>query len=242
MMISRRSALLGLGAGIMSTAALASPIEVDTALVLLQDVSSSINDERFGLQSEGIAAAFASPEFHQALSQTAIGKIAVAYVQWAQGVHVASPTWTLIDSVDAAMRFAKHVRGINRMVAGGTGVLGALREAQKLLADCPYEPLRRVIDISSDGQEWLFGLGDMDEITRDAHAMDVPTQQLRDQILGMPGAPVTINAITMIGDEPDVTDWYQRNVIGGPGHFILEAKQPAEFPALFKRKILTEAV
>lgn len=56
---------------------------VDLELVIATDVSYSIDIEEARLQREGVAAAFLSREVGQAIRSGIIGKIAVAYIDFA---------------------------------------------------------------------------------------------------------------------------------------------------------------
>jgi hypothetical protein len=55
---------------------------VDLALVLAVDVSGSVNTERFELQRQGYAKAFASREVIQAIAAGENRAIAVTFVEW----------------------------------------------------------------------------------------------------------------------------------------------------------------
>ena len=51
---------------------------VDVALVLAVDVSLSVNDERFQLQRDGIAAAFETPDLAQAIASGPVASLNVS--------------------------------------------------------------------------------------------------------------------------------------------------------------------
>jgi Protein of unknown function (DUF1194) len=55
---------------------------VDLALVLAVDVSGSVNSERFELQRQGYAKAFASREIIEAIAAGENHAIAVTFVEW----------------------------------------------------------------------------------------------------------------------------------------------------------------
>ncbi len=54
----------------------------DVALVLVTDVSRSIDDREFQLEKPGYAAAFADPKVIAAIQGGPAGRIAVAYVEF----------------------------------------------------------------------------------------------------------------------------------------------------------------
>ncbi len=58
------------------------------ALVLVTDVSRSIDDSEFQLEKQGYAAAFADPRVIAAIQAGRHGRIAVAYVEFASSEQV----------------------------------------------------------------------------------------------------------------------------------------------------------
>ena len=61
---------------------------VDLTLVLVTDVSRSIDDAEFKLEKEGYASAFTSKQVIDAIQGGNIGAIAVAYVEFASSFEV----------------------------------------------------------------------------------------------------------------------------------------------------------
>src|SRR5690348_5142044 len=61
---------------------------VDLALVLVSDVSRSIDDSEFKLEKEGYAAAFTSRRVIEAIQGGTVGAIAVSYVEFASSFEV----------------------------------------------------------------------------------------------------------------------------------------------------------
>jgi nitric oxide reductase activation protein len=57
------------------------PTEVDLALVLAVDVSSSMDSDKQDLQRQGYVESFHSPLVHQAIRTGILGRIAVTYVE-----------------------------------------------------------------------------------------------------------------------------------------------------------------
>ena len=65
---------------------------VDMALVLVSDVSRSVDDSEFQMEKSGYAAAFNDPRVLAAIRGGAVGAIAVAYVEFAgTGTWCATP-------------------------------------------------------------------------------------------------------------------------------------------------------
>ena len=73
--------------------------QLDVALVIAVDVSSSMEGEEQGLQREGFIEAFRSSLVHDAIENGAYGRIAVTYMEWSgvKDQRVLVP-WTIIDS------------------------------------------------------------------------------------------------------------------------------------------------
>jgi hypothetical protein len=79
-------ACLGLSlACLWGGAVAASETTLDLALVLAVDVSSSMAPAEQALQRSGFIEAFRSPAVHKAIARGALGRVAVAYVEWSGG-------------------------------------------------------------------------------------------------------------------------------------------------------------
>src|SRR6201989_3397327 len=71
--------------------------DVDVALVLVTDVSRSIDDSEFKLEKDGYTSAFTNDKVMEAIKGGPIGKIAVAYVEFASSFEVRTVLdWTVI--------------------------------------------------------------------------------------------------------------------------------------------------
>ncbi len=84
--------------------------KLDLALVIAVDVSASIVPAEQQLQRSGFVEAFRSPLVHQAIRRGNLGRIAVAYVEWA-GKHdqkVVIP-WTVMEGRRDAVAFAARL-------------------------------------------------------------------------------------------------------------------------------------
>src|SRR3954453_7807502 len=80
---------------------------VDLTLVLVTDVSRSIDDAEFKLEKEGYAAAFTSRAVIDAIHSGTVGAIAVAYVEFASSFEVRTVLdWGVIRDQDTAQAFA----------------------------------------------------------------------------------------------------------------------------------------
>src|ERR1700759_5059615 len=88
---------------------------VDLTLVLVSDVSRSIDDSEFKLEKEGYAAAFTSKQVLDAIQGGNIGKIAVSYVEFASSFEVRTVIdWSTIHDLASAQAFANKVTAAPR--------------------------------------------------------------------------------------------------------------------------------
>src|SRR6478672_7206885 len=125
---------------------------VDVLLVLAVDVSRSVTEPKFRLQREGTAAALADPTVVKAITSGPNRRIAVCLVEWATvGMQTVVVDWTVIDGAAAARNFGDKLTETPRSFAGSTAISGAIDYSVRQLERAPYTSDRRVIDISSDG-------------------------------------------------------------------------------------------
>jgi Protein of unknown function (DUF1194) len=87
----------------------------DMALVLAVDVSGSVDDDRFKLQRDGIAAALGSDDFSAVIADGVNQTIEIAVVEWAEEQRVVLP-WTVIHGHGELAALAGRLR---RVVAPG---------------------------------------------------------------------------------------------------------------------------
>ncbi|HVL70746.1 MAG TPA: DUF1194 domain-containing protein [Beijerinckiaceae bacterium] len=202
--------------------------EVDLALVLAVDISYSMDLDELALQREGFAAAFRSREVKDAIGRGMLGRIAVAYLEWAgAGEQRVSVPWTVIDGPAAADAFADKVAAVPVRRARRTSISGAIDASVRLLEASPHEAARKVIDVSGDGP----------------NNEGRPVTLARDAALAQ---GITINGLPLQLKEPGWLDleeldvYYRDCVIGGPGAFMVPARSKAEFQQAIKTKIILE--
>ncbi|HWK43880.1 MAG TPA: DUF1194 domain-containing protein [Stellaceae bacterium] len=195
---------------------------VDLQLVLLVDVSLSVDEGRYRLQRDGTAAAFANPALVAAIKAGAAGAISVAMLEFSdtdkQAVVV---DWTRIASAADAGALANKIRGLKRSSAGLTGIGNALLAARDLFDHSPYQADRRVIDLSGDG---LANVGP-------------PVWQVRDTLVD---DGITINGLPIMTEEPALEVYYREYIIGGPNAFVIPAQGLASFAQAMQMKLLAE--
>jgi hypothetical protein len=207
---------------------------VDVALVLVTDVSRSIDDREFDLEKDGYAAAFTNPAVLAAIKSGANGAIAVAYIEFAGSNEVRTVLeWTTIRDAASAQSFATRLKAAPRSFWGRTAISAGIDQAVQLIAESGYESTRRVIDVCGDG-------------TNNA-GRDIT--QARDDAIK---AGLTINGLAIINDHPvswtyahvqppgGLAKYYRDNVAGGPGSFVQEIHDFHTFGEAMTRKLITE--
>lgn len=223
-----------LTAGLASPSVFADEGKVDLLLVLATDVSRSVDEREFRLQREGFAAALVDPRVLRAMTSGPTARIAVVFVEWAseleQNVVV---DWSLVSSEGDAQRVSQGILAAPRSFWGRTSISTAIEFSQALLARSPFQSDRHVIDISGDG-------------TNNSGA-DVTAA--RDAALAK---GIIINGLVIVSDEPLPTnpththppgglkEYYESNVIGGPGAFVLEAQGFETFGQSIISKLIKE--
>lgn len=213
---------------------------VELALVLLNDVSGSMDAEEYGMVKAGYRAAFSDPEVIAAIRDSG-GAVAVSYVEFS-GEHEFTLVrgWDLLTDAASTQAFGEAVAAAARTSAGNTALAASMRQAGRLLEEGDFGDARRVIDIATDHP------GDSGRAA-----------SVRDQLVA---AGITINALPIFENRIVGTfdghmtysgvEWgvggmaafYRLDVIGGPGCFMLEARGYEAFAQALKRKLLRELV
>src|SRR5215212_9146130 len=216
-------AALALGAG-----RLHAETEVDLALVIAVDVSYSMDPDEQTLQREGFIQAFRSSTVHDAIRRGVIGRIAVAYMEWAgAGDQKVILPWTVLDGPEEANAFAERLAEAPTRRAQRTSISGAIDFAARLLAESGFSATRQVIDVSGDGP----------------NNQGRPVTIARDEALAQ---GVTINGLPIMlktpgyFDIPDLDIYYRDCIIGGQGAFMVPAREREQFREAVKTKVILE--
>lgn len=216
------------GAAAMLMAAPASAVPVGLELVLLIDVSGSVNDSEYALQKGGYVSAFQSAAVQNAILGSVGGAIAVTYVEWSGAAQQAQKVgWTLINSAASANSFAALISGLTQSYKGSTAIQNAMHYGAGLFGtetggaiSNGFESGRQVMDVSGDG------------ICNDG---DCTVANGRNYALGL--GVDTINGLA-IGDQ-SITDYYNNSVKGGGG-FVIDVANFSDFGAAIERKLIKE--
>jgi hypothetical protein len=228
----RRTALVGSLAALLDTTT--SPARADTPvdlqLVLAVDVSRSIDEVEAELQRRGYVEALASDHVIDAILSGEHKRIALCYTEWA-GTHYQMVVidWSLIDSAAAAHRFSEKLTEAPRTSQSWTAVGAALAFAAQRFENSGFTSKRHVIDISGDGR------------TNDGPPAELVRDKLVAKGIVINGLPVMMNR-SNFGRPADaqLDKYYEENVIGGQGSFVISAATFADFGRAVRNKLIRE--
>ncbi|MEB8387278.1 DUF1194 domain-containing protein [Rhodobacteraceae bacterium KMM 6894] len=220
-MVNRR-ALTGLAAGVGLLWAGGAQAACRLALVLALDVSASVDADDYDLQRLGLAAALDSPDVRHAILEGATGHVALAVFEWSgrfqQKLHL---DWTALHSAADIDRAVVALGAMTRSRDDmPTSVGQALGYGATLINRGPVCD-RQVIDLSGDGIN--------NEGFRPALAYR-----------HFPLRDVVVNGLVILGDDPEVTTFYRREVLHGPGAFLEVAAGFDAFETAMTRKLYRE--
>jgi hypothetical protein len=197
-------------------------------------VSRSIDDAEYSLQRKGYAAAMTDPQVMRAIVGGRHHAVAITFIEWSgaadQNVVV---DWTVVRDEEAAGSVAATMLTAPRSFLGRTAIGAAIDFAMERFAAAPAEADKRIIDISGDGTN---------------NAGRAVTEARDDAV----AAGVTINALAIINTQTNpgyafhtqppggLPKYFEENVIGGPGAFLLKIDNFESFAAAITRKMVTE--
>lgn len=215
------------------------PVPVDMLLCLAADVSESVTQEEYGLQKRGHAAAIADPHVVDTIRKGIHGRIAAAYVEWAdQDQQFLAADWHIIDDQASARAFAETIRmspappWIDWSVRN-TSTSEVVRYCLNQFHLAPASSIRRVIDISSDGTN---NVGRRIDGVRDlavSQGVVINVLAIEDSLDPFPDGTHT---------RPDggLVRYFENNVVGGIGSFVHVASGYSSFGEMIRRKFLLE--
>jgi len=207
---------------------------VDLLLVLAADVSRSIDDKEFELQRKGYAAALTDPRVIAAIVGGQHHAIATSFVEWSgAGDQNVVVDWTVIRDEEAANGMAATILSAPRSFVGRTSISAAIDFAIERMATAPVHADKRIIDISGDGTS-NSGRG-VTEARDDAVAKGVTINGLA--IINTGANPGYAFHTNPPGGLPK---YFEDNVIGGPGAFLLVVENFETFADAITRKLMSE--
>lgn len=218
--------MLLLGLSLALSPAYAQDVELE--LVLLADASGSIRSDELRFQRQGYADAMTDPRVLSAISNSAYGRIAVTYVEWASaGSEDVVVPWMVIDGPQSAASFAEAIMPPPRRAFGRNGIGSALLTGKALIEENEFEGWRKVIDFSGDSARNYNG---------------PPIETARAEVIA---AGITINALPIscrfcTQSQPDLGQLYEDRIIGGPGAFVVVAEDVNDLTDAIRRKLILE--
>lgn len=206
--------------------------DVDLELVFLADSSGSIDKAESLFQREGHARAITHPEVVSAIHQGLLQRIAVTYVEWGNSHYqdVVVP-WMIIDGRQTAQKFADMLLAAPRRAQGFNAIGSAITKGQALIEGNDIRGTRKVIDLSGDSANNWDG---------------IPIRLARDNAIS---AGIIINGLPILchdlncGGRPvayDLEKAFEEKIIGGPGAFVVTAKDRTSFEMAVRRKLILE--
>ncbi|SFI46335.1 DUF1194 domain-containing protein [Albimonas pacifica] len=192
-------------------------------LALALDVSSSVDEGEYALQSQGLADALEDPDVKEALLDPGTGEVRIAVYEWSgRWQHALVADWRPMTSPQAIDALAARVRTAARSHSDYPTALGhAIGFAARLLEDV-RDCERRVLDVSGDGAN------------NDGYE---PTTAYS----SFPMDDVTVNALVVGGvARPQLVRYFETMVIRGVGAFTEVAEDYGDYARAMKRKLLRE--
>lgn len=218
------------------------------ALVVSVDVSQSVDESRFVLQREGIAAALEDPGVIAAMTGHPGGTL-FAVVTWADRAGLAVG-WRRIATRADAFAAAAQVRATPRQ-SGEFTCLGQMFRTvtASILPAMPIPAERIVVDVSGDG---IDNCTDPENLETERTALLAAGATINGLPILVPGenevvgagayrAPgYGLRATPLPQDRTDLAQWYRAHVVAGPGAFLLKAAGYGDFSRALRRKFVIE--
>ncbi|NKE47424.1 DUF1194 domain-containing protein [Roseomonas frigidaquae] len=200
---------------------------VDLLLVLAVDASGSIDAAEFALQRDGLSEALTHPAVLGAIRSRPRGAIGVAMVEWGTPGGAATVVdWMRVSDAASAGAAALAFRDAPRSRQSYNAIGDAILHATQLIAAAPWRAEDRTIDVSGDGP-------DIRSLMPAAEARDLAVAQ------GIVVNGLAIEAASSWRDGR-LAALYERDVIGGPGAFVLRAEDRRDFARAMRAKLIRE--
>lgn len=212
---------------------LAAPVsaqDVELELVLLADASGSIDQAEIEFQRRGYAEAITDPRVIRAIQETAHGKIAIVYVEWAAtGAEDIVVPWTVVGDAASAEAFAAALLPPPRRAFGRNAIGSALLKGVELIETNEHDGWRKVIDFSGDSANNWNGPS-IAEGRATALAAGITIN----------GLPILCRFCNGRPGNADLEVLYEQNIIGGIGAFVITAESAESLADAVRRKLILE--
>ena len=200
---------------------------VSLELLLLVDVSGSVNTNEYNLQKQGYVDAFANQDVINQLTSCDGQCIAVKVVNFSGvGEQVVKVDWTLVCNEADMLALSAAIAGtIRTLDDGSTAPQDAINNYYLEFDTNNFSGGRNIIDVSGDG-----GQNDPDN-TYDETDVIVAS--------AIAGSVNQINGLP-IGSSNDVENYYENHLIGGIDSFTKPAANFVDFTPAIALKIIEE--
>lgn len=210
----------------LSPTILHAAVPVDAEIMLLVDVSRSVDAKEYLSQRDGYVEAFRdSSLIDEHVTKGHHRRIAVSLIYWSSpGFRQVAVPWTLIDGPASAQAFADAIikgsaigdgKGASSRPFDGTTAPGSAIAFGSLgFLDNAFDGSRKIMIVSGDGAE------------NDG----IPTAKSRDEAIAK--GIDTINTLP-IGSET-LKNWYIKNIQAGKDAFTVVAKDFPDLPAAIR--------
>lgn len=191
------------------------------ALVLAVDVSRSVSLVDYQLQQDGIVAALADPQVQAAFLRPK-DHVALAIYEWGGNEYQdIIADWREIRSPFELEVIARLVAARQRVSDHQPTALGwAVDFGARLMETAPPCD-KQVLDVSGDGRN---------------NTGMTPATAYRDRDFG----DLVVNGLAIGEHESDLAQYFQDELIRGPGAFVEVAASQKDFPAAIRRKLIRE--
>ena len=217
-------------------------VRVDLELVLLVDVSGSVDPSEYRLQLEGYANAFRDSALHEVIESRE--GVVVSMYMWSAALEQAHSPWFVLRTAEDCERLATYIdnRMDQRPFDGKTIMAQAIRRAVVGLERNRFDSDEQIIDISGDGicENWWY-------YTNEGTTAEDPSVP-NDRLYGFRWSEsralaaytgTIINGIS-IGKRQGLADWYAEHVPMGENSFTMHADDFEQFGQAIKLKLLME--
>ncbi|QYZ70590.1 DUF1194 domain-containing protein [Neotabrizicola shimadae] len=219
------AAIMALAGLCLGGAPSASAACIDLRLILAIDSSGSIDAAEYALQIEGYALALRDPRVLRAIDGA--GQVEIGVILWADNdtpLVVLPPR--RVDEGDGLETLVQDLATSGRAAQGSTGI-GRAIDAAATLADQGACARRRVIDVSGDGRE--------SRRPRPVSFLPLWLARQRVQALG-----ITVNGLSIGGEDRMIRDYYLNEVITGPDAFAMHVDDWTGFAVAIRDKLMRE--
>lgn len=210
-------------------------LAVDVELMLLIDVSGSINDStEYPLQMQGYRDAFNDPGVLSAIQGGEQGRIAVKAVFWSSAdQYETAVDWMVVSDASSASAFATAIGGAGRPFRGLTAPGQAIIRAM-FAFDNEFESDRQVMDISGDGTQ----NDGLHADTAVAFALSYGVDTIN--ALAIEGGKLALTDGSTDYPTQTIGEWYEAHLKAGDDAFVMQVSTFEDFGDAITEKIHRE--